>query len=324
MVAALQLEGKNETANFIQQVLTFWNIVNVATKGENEKFNNPNRAVQTKSSTNLQSLLQLFENSRSGHGPTRCYSLTHDTRKALVQTIGGLIAVCDFLFSVGFEYVQLREIQSDRIEHEFGIYRRSTGCNSFMVSSDVLSAYQKRLAKFSATFLNSVDSMQSSTTHLSHTCDEIDFDTACVVENLSDTNLTGFEEYSVAYVAGWLEAKCQDIEFFDEDPQVAGIAKDFIEEVSRGKLTTPHVSTNDFVRAALCFVKRVKYQVCCREQLMSILDLINSHYRFGLFPTPFLRRLSNVLLKGIHKLEKDVQPKSILYETAIKRARHAK
>ena len=32
---------------------------------------------------------------------------------------------------MGFDYVLLREFQSDRIEGEFGIYRQSTGGNMF-------------------------------------------------------------------------------------------------------------------------------------------------------------------------------------------------
>ncbi len=50
VITALRLQKKHETANFMQQVLTWWNIVNVATKGEDQKFNDPDHAVQSKSS----------------------------------------------------------------------------------------------------------------------------------------------------------------------------------------------------------------------------------------------------------------------------------
>ncbi len=297
-------------------------MVNVAAKGENIRFNDPNRAVQTSDSTGLDALLCLFENSRSGHGSNRYLSLTHDTRKALIQTLGGLIAVCKHLFLKGFQYVQLREIQSDKIEHEFGVYRGTTGYNQFMSSADVLSAFKKRLAKFSANFLQTLELNEPSP---SHSCKNVHFDDACIMEGLSDVKLTGFEEYSAGYVAGWLETKCQDLEFEEEDQVVDDEAKDFIVEVSRGKLTIPHKSTVDLVRAGLCFMKVKKGAICCKKQMESILQVINCFYGFRAAAgrnSCFFGRLSNVLLKGLHNLEKDeVQTSARFYDTAVKKAR---
>jgi hypothetical protein len=268
--------------------------------------------------------VQLFKNACSGQGARRINSLTHDTRKALIQTTEGLIAVCDFLFGVGFDYVQLREIQSDKIEHEFGVYRKSTGFNSFMVSSDVLSAFQKRLSRFSCKFLESIDISSMEDSSHGHTCTEITFEDACVIEHLSGVNLTAFEEYAVPYVSGWLETKCEDVEFCEEDPEISSPAKDFVVELSRGKLKIPHTSTYDFLRAGLAFLKKVKHKACCRKQLVQFLIIINQFYQFGSFPSSFFRRMSNVLLQGLHKLEKDVQPNAVLYETTLKKARLAK
>ena len=190
VIAALRVENKVHTANFMDQVLSWWNTVNVACKGENLKFNNPNRSVQTRESTSLNTFVQLFTNASSGQGPKRVKSLTHDTKKALIQTTEGLIAVCNFLFGVGFEYVQLREIQSDKIEHEFGVYRKSTGFNSFMVSSDVLSAFQKRLSRFSCKFLESIAIGSTADSSHSHTCTETTFEDSCAIEQLFSVDLT--------------------------------------------------------------------------------------------------------------------------------------
>ena len=43
----------------------------------------------------------------SGQGPKRVNSLTHDTKKALVQTTSGQIEVCKHLLQKGFTYVLL-------------------------------------------------------------------------------------------------------------------------------------------------------------------------------------------------------------------------
>ena len=51
------------------------------------------------------------------------------------------------------------------------------------------------------------------------------------------------EEMSCAYVAGWLESKCKDLDISDTEWEVSGKPFEFIEEVSRGSLTIPHVVT---------------------------------------------------------------------------------
>ena len=110
--------------------------------------------------------MQQFETVDSGHGASRKECLTHDTKKALVQTMKGLISLCKHLLThAEFDYVLLREIQSDKIESEFSVYRQSTGSNDFMTSSDVFSAYKKRLARHAATYLESLDFQKEEKIH---------------------------------------------------------------------------------------------------------------------------------------------------------------
>lgn len=72
-----------------------------------------------------------------------------------------------------------------------------------MAAHDVQAAYQKRLAKFSASFLEVVDIDPKSS--MPHECRSTTYEDALAVETLYNTSLTTFEEYSAAYVAGWLE-----------------------------------------------------------------------------------------------------------------------
>ena len=105
---------------------------------------------------------------------------------------------------------------------------------------------------------------------------------------------------------------------------MADEAKDFIVEVSRGKLTIPHSSTVDLVRAGLSYLKAHKGSICCKKQMENILRIINSFYGFSTtieHRSSFFGRLSNVLLKGLHNLEKDIQASTSPYETAVKKAR---
>ena len=59
----------------------------------------------------------------------RHQALTHDTKRALVQTMEALYELCQYLFTVGYKFVLLRQIQNDRLEGEFGVYRQSLAAN---------------------------------------------------------------------------------------------------------------------------------------------------------------------------------------------------
>ena len=102
VVAALMAENKFDTAALIFEIVVWWKTCNVASNGENLRFNDPDRSVQTKSSTNLQRFVDFFKKCKSGQGSSRVISLTNDTKRALVQTMEGLVAVCKHLYYCGF------------------------------------------------------------------------------------------------------------------------------------------------------------------------------------------------------------------------------
>ena len=325
VVAALNIQGSKDTAIFIQQILDWWNTVNVSAKGQDTRMNDPSRAVQQQNSISLlQSFVDSFKNIKSGYGPTRRECLTHDTKKALVQTTEGLLDLSNYLLANGFEYVLLREVQSDRIEGEFSVYRQSTGANAFMAVGDVFNAFKKRLARFAASFLQFVEESVP-TSNTSHTCEvPIDANDAAFIENeLINLQLTSPEESAAAYVAGWLERKCEDLFFAEDEPFLEGGAKEFIEEVSRGSLKVPHANTYELVRHSLCFMNKFSKNICCRTKLMKILSLIENYFGFQLSNKNLFRRLANVLLHGLQNLEKDLEKNTNLYQTSLKKARMA-
>ena len=319
VVAALRISNKADTASVVQLILSWFKACNVASPYESTRFNDPDRAVQTRNSTNLQKFVDIFTTAPSGHGSRRVQALTLDTKRALLQTTKGLIAVCNYLYEVGFEYVLLRSIQSDKIEGEFASYRASTGSNLVMISSDVEASFRKRLTKFSAKFLEKVEFSSQPAT--AHTCLQTNSGDAEAMENSNAAELTTFEKYSAAYVAGWLEHKCcNDLRFLDETPEINEDVGAFISEVSRGKLYVPHVCTYEFVCAGLAFTKQLQYKVCCRQRLMVNLNELNIFFDFGAYPRSFIKRFSNVLLNGLHKMDKDTELRSVSH-TALKKSR---
>ena len=326
VVAALKLQGCHATADFIEFVLNWWNTVNVSTKGMDIRFKDPHRAVQDKSSTTLDFYFKTFEEASSGHGASRIRCLTHDTKKALVQTMNGLNAVSKHLIEYGgFKYVRLREIQSDRIEGEFSVYRQSTGANAFMTCGDVLNACKKRLARHAASFLKDIDITDDDSDTPKHVCSGplVTEDAESIERSISDITLTANEESCCAYVAGWLERKCEkELEFDEDEPLVDSNVKDFIEEVSRGSLIVPRKCTYELVRMGLCFVKKAEHRACCRQRLILIISTMGQFYDICIASCKnLLKHLANVLLHGLHNLEKENQKNATLLQTSIKKAR---
>ena len=97
--AALRLQKCGDTADIIQFVLNWWNVVNVSSKHQEARLNDPHRHVQDLTSTNLSDYHQIFQRVPSGHGKGREHCVTHDTKKALVKTMQGMASICAHLLT---------------------------------------------------------------------------------------------------------------------------------------------------------------------------------------------------------------------------------
>ena len=64
----LKLQWSHETATFVQNVLDWSNMVYVLAKGKEKRMNDPNRSIQNKQSTHLNTFLQQFKTVDLGHG----------------------------------------------------------------------------------------------------------------------------------------------------------------------------------------------------------------------------------------------------------------
>ena len=145
------------------------------------------------------------------------------------------------------------------------MYRQSAGPNAFVTSSDVFSACKKRLARHAASYLKSLE-FQKEGKKLICLGPMLTNDAASIESNIENVTLTINEESNAAYVAGWLERKCEDlIKYDDEEPLVTSEVKEFVEEVSRGSLKVSHQCTYELVRFGQTFVKTARHRACCRH-----------------------------------------------------------
>ncbi|KAF2347342.1 hypothetical protein FHG87_021902 [Trinorchestia longiramus] len=189
-----------------------------------------------------------------------------------------------------------------------------------MATRDVLSACKHRPVRYAATNLQSIDVQTGSKEHSClRTATGLE-DAAYIERCTTDVTLTVREKCSAAYVAGWLEMKCaNNVSFIAEEPLLTSDVKEFIETVSRGPLTTPHVRTFDLVRCGLCFIKKVRHDACCQERLLQILSTLASFSGIVIDYPKMFRHLANVVLNGLHNLRKDQQNNTVLLQVFFRR-----
>ena len=102
---------------------------------------------------------------------------------------------------------------------------------------------------WTASYLDIVETNYRAAT-VSHFCKDLTFEDACADEQRCDIELTSFQDFAIAYVSGWLERKCVDLMYDDDDDNVIDTeAKKFIKEAFRGVLAVSHFSTFNFVKA---------------------------------------------------------------------------
>ena len=134
-------------------------------------------------------------------------------------------------------------------------------------------------------------------------------------------NLSAMERNACAYVAGWLEKKCNISDLIDpKETSSIDHDKDFVEFLSLGGLVIPQKTTLELVQMSLRFVKFAKYRQCCQKRLVVIIELIHDCYDVGPRCKMLYKSLANVLLHGMQNLDKDSHNNPSV-QTSMKKAR---
>ena len=110
---------------------------------------------------------------------------------------------------------------------------QSKGANASVTFWDVFTACKKRLAWYAASYL---ETLEVTVETMAHACvtTAIDAEDAAFIKDCTEPSLSIQEESSAAFVAGWLEKKCEEhLTFNEEDELVSTKISAFI-EVSRG------------------------------------------------------------------------------------------
>ena len=141
-VACLKINGRADTALFVELVTRMWKMLNINKPDSVQNLNDPDREkFSTVDDSRLDFLLgmaqsfKLMDASKKG---CRVKCLTSDTANALHQTIHAIADITKTMLKSGHSYVLPGKIQSDRLEGEFGIYRGGAGGDYYIAYEQVL------------------------------------------------------------------------------------------------------------------------------------------------------------------------------------------
>ena len=297
-VAALKLAGKGETAAFIEAVVKMWNILNVKSPDSGRKLHDEDRypfnSIDDERLTFLHEMATSFKLMDGGNQGTRVKSLTSDTSNALHLTLNGFCKLIPLLLN-HFSYVLPGKLQSDRIEGEFGIYRQQAGGNYHISVAEVYSGlHLQRLKLFSQLEIKSTDHNDKQLCcQRSLNDNELDSLDSCFD---SATNLSVSERSALFYISGYVT--------FKEKLASSEIAEktadsEFLEMVSRGRLSYPSADLFELAQYLYCYYKTVDDRHCRSVLLkgfVEILKICESN-----FPNEIsvLKRFVNTFSKGL-------------------------
>ena len=244
-VAALRLEGREETARFIELVTCMWNMLNIKSVNAGKRLNDPGRCAFTSSDDErflfLGCMATTFKemNVYSASSHSRVMGLTSDTSNALHLTLLGMCNIVNKLLSKGMKYVLTGHIQSDRLEAEFGIYRQQSGGNYNISVQQVINSLRvQRIDLF-----NKLDA-KGSNVHLANNCCKQNLTPAeieCLDNCFENTSsITDNERASLFHIAGYIAFKENTSSTLLKESDIFLEAdSEFTKLVSRGKLKYP-------------------------------------------------------------------------------------
>ena len=134
-----------------------WKILNAKPRDKGRNLQDiDQKPIFNKEDPRLEYLLKIattFKLMDSSPKGSRVNCLTSDTSDASCVTLNGLVDLTETLLNLGFSYMLLGKIQSDRIEGEFAIYRQGSGANVLIsvVSSNFHLEKVKLFAKLEIT-----------------------------------------------------------------------------------------------------------------------------------------------------------------------------
>ena len=305
-------------------------MLNVKSNEVGQRLNDPDRFPFSTPDdirfTFLRDLAHMFKemDTYSASSNTRVMGLTSDTGNALHVTLLGICGLVPKLLDRGMKYVLTGQLQSDRLEAEFGIYRQQSGGNYNISVQQVINSLGMQRLKLSSKL-----DFDQSDAHLTNDCckqnlnsEEIDCLDSCFE---SSSSIPDSEKSSLFHISGYIAFKEQSPSTtLDNELIEIRQSSEFTKLVSRGKLSYPSEDLFDLSLYLYAYYKAIPDKKCVNKLLTAFEKIYEYTGYYIENHQSVLRRFANCFGKAmVNKLTDEVKrkPKGIKNTKDIKRSR---
>lgn len=304
-VAALRLSGRMVTAEFVEHVSNYFNIMNTKFRNSGKFLRDPLRFPITCTSSPAINFLKNFKTMVDRMKPVSAHrkpfekTLTMNTAVALSTSISGYIEFSEYLLANGFRYVLLGRYSSDPIERLFGKWRQSAGGNFFISVREVYEAERIDWAKL----VNRFQGREFITTTSSHSCslclsepDKIDDIVQC---NKNNHQLLA----TCGYIAGYLCKKFPLLPTYTGEIENQSSLQ-LIQLLNRGGLKYPGGSVINFVlNCNNLFEQLDPAKKSCRNFLIQCFELLDDIHDTKICSERVFRTVANIFQNNFSHIE---------------------
>nr|XP_047135436.1 uncharacterized protein LOC124812623 [Hydra vulgaris] len=246
------IKERQDTADFINIVVSWWKVLNVKGTGADVRFNDELQAViRDRNDNRLENVLN-FRNmalKMAGKQGKRKKQLTCDTAQPIYHTCNGVVELCRSLLNSSHQYVILSEFSTDPLEKEFSKLRQGSGGTYFITVQQVIEKLNISRAKLLLSLNNPAVDICFDTTHSYPNCGFLlDESSAEIFDNLpnlesfisSDTNM------ALIYISEYLTRKDNELsenELLEKTTFYHQKFGQYIESIDRGGLNIPTDNT---------------------------------------------------------------------------------
>ncbi|GFO33315.1 transposable element p transposase [Plakobranchus ocellatus] len=208
-----KFEDVEDTAIFINKVLTWWKILNVKSQYMDVRKNDHlQAAIGDPNDERLETILNFGNMAlqMARKQGKRQKQLTRDTAQAIFHTCNGLISLCRHLLSTSHQYVLLGQFSTDPLEKEFSKLHQGSGGTYFVNVQQIVEKTNINKAKL---LLNlKTDIMYDEPGHACSNCDfaiESDEKACEAVDSLEilESSVPTETKSVLVYIAGYVTRK---------------------------------------------------------------------------------------------------------------------
>ena len=310
------LEFQPGTVKFVTMITSWFQMMNVKDRYSHIKLRDDRREPWKLDCDNfkkLESMCNVVSACRWEGTGKRCRKLTKFTADAfVVATKFNIAAATELLTDHHFSYVLPAVFSQDPLEKFFGQARQRFGGNFYIDIGDVIAAAKvQRLHQLLKLDIIPKDDAQRTCSKCTATPDELDLQMLQDITTDDTVNLIQSDDslkHKVIFVAGFLTRK-YDIQSADndDDAQEITVSSNFTQQLDRGGLSIPKLSTVYIVHSAVHIISKLSNSKAgCRKYVSTLLSYVDAALANNVMAC---RTVANVLLKAhvLHCSDKEQQ-----------------